>query len=118
MRLLIAAICIAMSMSAKAGWFADRRAHKERMAAEKAAEQETIRKKAEQMRRRLWREKQYSKLVDGLKDHLAKGRFKYLAIGFLGGTIITSAGIWYFCHDGCRLFNPVEEQDQGHGHGH
>ena len=118
MRTLIAAICIAMSMSAKAGWFADRKAEKERKAEEKIARELADRKERERLVKLRWRQKQYSKIFDGVKGFLSKGRFKYLTIGFLGGTIITSAGIWYFCHDGCRLFNPVEEQDQGHGHGH
>ena len=109
MRLLIAAICIALSMSARAGWFADRKAEKERKAAEKIVKEMAERKERERIVRQRWRQKQYSKVFDGIKGFLSKGRFKYLTIGLLGGMVITSAGIWYWCHDGCRLFNPVEE---------
>ena len=104
MRLLLIATLAANT--AHGGWYADRKAHKAQKAAQKAEARETMRKNAERMQKRLWRQKQYAKLVDGLKDHLAKGRFKYLAIGLMGGTILTASGIWYFCHDGCRFFNP------------
>lgn len=114
-KLCLALLLLTHPTPAEGSWFEERRAAKEKKAAQKAAEQESIRKKAEQMRRRLWREKQYSKIVDGLKDHLAKGRFKYLAIGFMGGTIITATGVWYFCHDGCRFFNPVPPPPYGDG---
>ena len=85
---------------------ADKKAAREAKRAERAAEQAMIRQEAEKMRRRLWREKQYAKVVDGLKDHLAKGRFKYLVMGTMLGVLVTSSGIWIYCHDGCRFFNP------------
>ena len=103
MRMLI--LILLLSQPAYSGWFSDRAARK----AQIEAERERMRIAAEHMRRRLWREKQWSKVVDGLKDHLAKGRFKYLVIGFMSGAMVTAGGIWYFCHDGCRFFNPPDE---------
>ena len=99
-------------------WFKDRRAHKEAKAAERIAQELEDRKERERLIKQRWRQKQYSKVFDGLKGFLSKGRFKYLTIGIMSGTIITSYGIWYFCHDGCRLFNPVPKQEEEYGHGH
>jgi len=115
MRFLLLALLL--SQPAYSNWFAERRAHKERVAAEKIVQEMADRKERERMIKMRWRQKQYSKVFDGLKGFLSKGRFKYLTIGLLGGMVITSAGIWYWCHDGCRLFNPIEEE-KNHGHRH
>lgn len=110
MKLLILALLL--SQPAYSNWFEDRRLDKERRATEKVKEQMLVKEQLEKMRRRLWREKQYSKLFDGMKGFLSKGRFKYLTIGIMGGTILTASGIWYFCHDGCRFFNPPRENHE------
>lgn len=107
--LLLTAAMLAAPTAHGVSWFEDRRKHREARAAEKLEEQRILKKEAEKMRKRVWREKQWSKVFDGFKGFLAKGRFKYLIIGFTSGTILTASGIWYFCHDGCRLFNPKEE---------
>ena len=101
MKMLIVAIIVSLASSTlHAGWWSERRERKQ------ALNEERLRELEKRVRRR-WREKQYSKIFDGLKDHLGKGRFKYLFIGGLGGSILTASAIWYWCHDGCRLFNPI-----------
>ena len=102
MRHIISTLLLASLPFQCGGWRDDRAAKR----AERAAEQVKIRQEAEKMRQRLWREKQYSKVFDGLKDHLGKGRFKYLVMGTMLGVLVTSSGVWIFCHDGCRFFNP------------
>ena len=94
-----------------AGWWADRKDRKrvqkeETQRRKKELEDERLRELEKRIRRR-WREKQFSKIFDGLKGHLAKGRFKYLVIGGLGGSILTASAVWWWCHDGCRIFNPI-----------
>ena len=110
MKMLLVAVMLALATPAQANWFEDIRKNREKRAAEKLEEQRVIKKEAEKMRKRIWREKQWSKVFDGMKGFLAKGRFKYLIIGFTSGTILTASGIWYFCHDGCRLFNPKDDE--------
>ena len=65
---------------------------KEQKAAETA-------KELERRFRQRFRQKQYSKLVDGASGFLKKGAFKWVFMGAAAGGGV----FWWFCHDGCFL---------------
>ena len=110
MKLMLLTAALLMASPAQANWFEDIRRNREKRAAEELLMKEVQRKQNIKMIKQRWRQKQYSKIFDGLKGFLSKGRFKYLIMGTLGGSILTASAIWHWCHDGCRLFNPKDDE--------